>query len=136
MRYDLERFKQAQSADFDQAVAELRAGRKQGHWIWYVFPQLRGLGRSPSAMRYGLDGIGEACAYLHDSLLRQRYSEVLSIVHSQLTERKTSVETLMGSWIDAKKLVSSEECRAFEAAIDRIMDTWAADSRPGSQGHG
>lgn len=104
---DLDRFKPAQDADFAAALAELRAGRKRTHWIWYVFPQLRGLGQSHFAQRYGLDGVGEAEAYLRDAVLRARLCEATQAVHHQLCERRARLEALMGSRIDAVKLVSS-----------------------------
>jgi hypothetical protein len=65
---DLGRFREAQDGHpgFADAMDELRAGRKTSHWIWYVFPQLRGLGQSPMAVRYGLDGLTEAAAYVRD----------------------------------------------------------------------
>src|SRR4051812_3815353 len=60
--FDLARFRRAQDGTpgFNEALGELRAGAKIGHWIWYVFPQLRGLGRSSMAVRFGLDGVAEA----------------------------------------------------------------------------
>jgi uncharacterized protein (DUF1810 family) len=131
MPYDLDRFKEIHTGGFATAVAELRAGRKQSHWIWYVFPQLRGLGSSPPAVRYGLDGVGEACAFLGDPLLRERYHEALSTVHAQLVGHKARVERLMGSHIDALKLVSSvtlfeHAARTLEAAgDDRLRDELA-----------
>ena len=73
----LDRFKQAQGGgEYEDALAEIRAGAKHGHWIWYVFPQLRGLGRSELAERFGLDGEIEAEDYLADPLLRARLLEV------------------------------------------------------------
>ena len=62
--YDLDRFVRAQEGVHDQALAELRHGRKRSHWMWFVFPQLAGLGRSATAQRYGIDGVAEARAYL------------------------------------------------------------------------
>ena len=76
MAYDLQRFKDAQERDYQQALAEIRAGRKRSHWIWYVFPQLQGLGRSPMCARYGIRGMGEAEAYLADETLRGRLVEI------------------------------------------------------------
>jgi len=70
----LQRFHLAQGQGphsvLEQALAELRSGRKQGHWIWFVLPQLRGLGQSPMSERYGIDNLEEAQAYLADSVLR------------------------------------------------------------------
>ena len=59
-KFDLQRFKDAQVRDYDTALAELRSGRKRTHWIWYVFPQIDGLGRSSTARRYAISGIAEA----------------------------------------------------------------------------
>ena len=70
--FDLARYKTAQLSVFETALAELRAGRKQTHWMWFIFPQLRGLGRSPTAQLYGISSIEEARAYLDDPVLGQR----------------------------------------------------------------
>ena len=105
----LERFHEAQSslsAGFETALAELRAGRKTSHWIWYIFPQIAGLGRSSTAAVFALRGAGEAREYLRDPILRSRYEAMASLVHEQLY-RGTPVEELMGGSTDALKLASS-----------------------------
>lgn len=73
--HDLDRFVRAQEGDHDRALAELRAGRKRSHWMWYVFPQLRGLGASAMATRYGITGAAEAAAYLRHPVLGPRLTE-------------------------------------------------------------
>lgn len=73
--FDLERFKRAQEGDYATALAELRAGRKRTHWIWYVFPQIEGLGRSSTALYYAIGCLDEAKAYLADPLLGTRLLE-------------------------------------------------------------
>ena len=73
--FDLQRFKDAQVRDYDTALAELRSGRKRSHWIWYVFPQIDGLGRSSTARRYAISGLAEAKAYLADDTLGPRLLE-------------------------------------------------------------
>lgn len=73
--FNLDRFAQAQARDYETALAELRAGRKRSHWIWYVFPQLGELGHSPTAKFYGISGIDEAQAYLADPVLGARLLE-------------------------------------------------------------
>ncbi|WNG85213.1 DUF1810 domain-containing protein [Mycobacterium sp. ITM-2016-00317] len=73
--YDLDRFVQAQQHAYPGALAELRAGAKRGHWIWFVFPQLRGLGRSATAQRYGIASAAEAKAYLAHPVLGPRLHE-------------------------------------------------------------
>ncbi|TPJ40027.1 DUF1810 domain-containing protein [Mesorhizobium sp. B2-6-5] len=70
--YDLARFRAAQEPVFEAALAELRAGRKHSHWMWFVFPQLRGLGHSPNAQYYGISSKDEARAYLADAVLGER----------------------------------------------------------------
>ena len=70
--YDLQRFITAQAPVYAQALAEIRAGRKQTHWMWFVFPQLAALGRSPTARRYGLSGLAEAQAYFDHPVLGPR----------------------------------------------------------------
>ncbi len=79
-RYDLERFVEAQAGVYEQACAELRAGRKRSHWMWFVFPQIRGLGSSPMAVRFAISGMDEAKAYLEHSVLGPRLRECAGIV--------------------------------------------------------
>lgn len=109
MCFDLDRFTQAQDhgGAYAAALAELRAGRKRGHWIWFVFPQLRGLGSSPMAERYGIAGLAEATDYLRHPALRSRLREASVAVHDHLVGRGVSLLHLMASHIDALKLVSS-----------------------------
>ena len=111
--FDLDRFKTAQDADddgFAEALRQLTSGRKTGHWIWYVFPQLRGLGQSPTSVHYGLDGVAEATAYLQDPVLRERLFQVTAVVRRHVAPQgggSAPLERMMGSGIDAAKLVSS-----------------------------
>src|SRR3546814_4578659 len=70
--FKLSRFLEAQAGSYDIALAELRDGHKQSHWIWYVFPQLAGLGRSSMAGRFGLSGIAEAAAYIAPPVMAAR----------------------------------------------------------------
>jgi uncharacterized protein (DUF1810 family) len=79
-RYDLQRFVEAQAGVYEQACAELRAGRKRSHWMWFVFPQIRGLGSSPMAVRFAISGREEARAYLEHPLLGSRLRECAGIV--------------------------------------------------------
>jgi uncharacterized protein (DUF1810 family) len=103
MAYDLERFKREQKYDYDLALSEIRAGRKRSHWIWYIFPQLKGLGRSDMATFYGIDGMGEAKAYLADDYLRSHLVEINEALFA-LDEHDPVL--IMGH-IDAMKLRSS-----------------------------
>jgi uncharacterized protein (DUF1810 family) len=116
----LERFYEAQAGrwdGYDTALAEIRAGGKRSHWIWYIFPQIEGLGRSSTARAYALRDLGEACAYLRDPILRARYEEIVAAVSEQLS-RGIPVEDLMGGRTDALKLVSS--LTLFRAAAELL----------------
>jgi uncharacterized protein (DUF1810 family) len=103
----LERFVQAQEKSYAGALAELKAGRKTGHWIWWIFPQLRGLGTSHNSTFYGLADEVEAKAYLQHPVLGARYRECVSIVHQHLSEGRVAPLSIMGSDIDVLKLQSS-----------------------------
>ena len=74
--FNLDRFKKAQSRDYATALTEIKNGRKESHWMWYIFPQLKGLGFSYTAEFYGIDGLAEAKAYMADELLRGRLVEI------------------------------------------------------------
>ncbi len=108
---DLQRFHKAQQGhsfglpDFDQAFKEIHAGQKTSHWIWYILPQLKSLGFSANAQNYGLHDFQEACYYLHDPLLFKNYKNIVAEILRKL--QNTSLLRLMGSTIDAQKLMSS-----------------------------
>ncbi len=76
VKYNLERFREVQKNDYETALEEIRNGMKLSHWIWYIFPQLKELGYSPTAKYYGIDGRGEAEAYIKDDVLRGRLIEI------------------------------------------------------------
>jgi len=103
LTHDLSRFLAAQLVHFDQALIELQAGRKRTHWIWFICPQLAGLGSSPMAQVYGIQGTPEAIDYLRHRLLRSR---LLAVAHVVATSA-VPLRELMGSDIDARKIVSS-----------------------------
>ncbi len=79
-RYNLQRFITAQDRVFDQVLGELRAGTKMTHWIWFIFPQIRGLGRSPISQEYAISGREEASAYLQHPLLGARLKQCTQLV--------------------------------------------------------
>ena len=109
MDFDLKRFIDAQAADFEIALSELAAGRKKTHWIWYVFPQLEGLGQSDNSKFYGIKGHDEARAYLDNAELFKNLDLALSAVYEQVIVSNVGVKDLMGSEIDRMKLFSSLE---------------------------
>lgn len=110
--FDLARFVTAQQDVHVQALAELRAGRKQSHWMWFIFPQLAGLGHSPTARFYALASAAEARAYLANPLLGDRLREAVA---AMLAHRGRRPEDILGG-IDALKFRSS--MTLFQAVAD------------------
>ena len=92
--YDLERFVVAQNPQFEEVLAELRAGRKRSHWMWFVFPQLRGLGYSALAQKFGIASLDEARAYLAHPVLGSRLRECTRLVN-QVQGR--TIEDILGT---------------------------------------
>lgn len=101
--YDLQRFVDAQDPVYDSVLAELRAGRKRSHWMWFIFPQLAALGRSATAQRYGIAGLAEARAYLDHPVLGWRLRECSRLAAAV---RNGSADEVFG-WPDNLKLRSS-----------------------------
>mgnify|MGYP005753606745 CR=1 FL=1 len=99
----LQRFIEAQNDSYDQALKEIRNGRKLTHWIWYIFPQIKGLGFSYNSEYYGITSLQEAKDYLENELLRKR---LFKITESLLMHKGKDIESIMGD-IDALKLKSS-----------------------------
>ena len=132
--YDLERFVDAQNANgtYDRAVDELRRGRKTSHWMWFVFPQIAGLGASAMSRRYAIRSVEEARAYLADPVLGARYRVCVAALE---TLAGLSAKDVFGA-VDATKLRSSLTLFAaaapgeplFEAALARWFEG-APDSR-------
>ena len=102
--FDLQRFVDAQDRVFETAMAELRAGRKRTHWMWFIFPQLVGLGSSPTAMFFAIQSLDEARAYLAHPSLGQRLKQSVEAFLPWAGQR--SAEDIYGT-IDALKLRSS-----------------------------
>lgn len=100
--YNLQRFLDAQQGDYEHALAEVRNGRKYSHWIWYIFPQLKGLGMSYNSQYYGISGKEEAEAYLSHPVLGERLREITSAF---LQLRSKTAEEVFGS-LDAMKVLS------------------------------
>jgi uncharacterized protein (DUF1810 family) len=124
--FDLKRFVDAQAPVYRSVVDELRGGRKRSHWMWFVFPQLRGLGSSPMASRYGIASLEEARAYLRHDLLGPRLHECTQLVN-QVQGR--SIAEIFGSPDDLKLRSSmtlfaraTEDNRDFVALLDRYYN--------------
>jgi uncharacterized protein (DUF1810 family) len=124
--HDLQRFvtAQDQGGTYERALAELRAGRKTSHWMWFVFPQIAGLGQSATSRRYAIESLEEARAYLDHPVLGPRLVECAQAL---LAHEGLSAEEIMGG-IDGVKLRSSMtlfsrvgETEAFEQVLERYF---------------
>ena len=126
MSFDLSRFTSAQAGVYDQALAELKAGCKRSHWMWFVFPQIAGLGSSPTARRYAIASLEEARAYLADPVLGPRLIESATALLA--VEGRTAEEIL--GYPDDLKLRSSmtlfaraaPQTKVFQEVLDRYYD--------------
>jgi uncharacterized protein (DUF1810 family) len=118
-RFDLDRFVTAQNrgGTYDAAVAELRAGRKRSHWMWFIFPQIAGLGQSPTSRRYAISSLAEAEAYLAHPVLGPRLIECAGIVRDL---RGRTAEVIFGG-MDAMKLRSSMTLFARAESADPVF---------------
>ncbi|MGA1799652.1 DUF1810 domain-containing protein [Sphingomonas sp. 4RDLI-65] len=131
MMDDLDRFVTAQAGVYPQALAELRAGAKRSHWMWFVFPQIAGLGQSAMARTYAIAGADEARAYLAHPVLGARLIEATAAV----VGARGSAEAILGG-IDAVKLRSSmtlfaavaDDPAPFRAALDRFFGGMADEA--------
>jgi uncharacterized protein (DUF1810 family) len=103
--FDLQRFVDAQAPVYARVVAELTAGRKQSHWMWFIFPQAAGLGHSAMSVRYAIASAEEARAYLAHPVLGPRYRECVALVEGWLAKGRTA-EEIFGE-VDAMKWRSS-----------------------------
>jgi uncharacterized protein (DUF1810 family) len=130
--FDLDRFVAAQAGIHAQALAELRAGRKQSHWMWFVFPQIAGLGHSDMARLYAIASVGEARAYLAHAVLGPRLVQCTEAV---LAHRGRTAEAIFGP-VDAIKFRSS--MTLFEAVAQtpspfaEVLDTFFGGERDGA----
>ncbi len=124
--FNLERFLDAQAGSYQTALAELRAGRKRSHWMWFVFPQLRGLGHSDRAHFFGIGSLDEAMAFLADPILGKR---LLECVAALVKLPGMSAGEILGS-VDALKLRSSLTLfriaapgeTLFQSALEQYFD--------------
>jgi len=121
--HDLDRFLKAQGDTYDTALDELKAGRKRSHWIWFIFPQIAGLGQSPTSQFYGVKSLDEAAAYLRHPILGGRLHESLKAL--QMLE--TSADRVFGD-LDAMKFRSSltlfAEADPADPIIEAALDRW------------
>lgn len=116
--YDLKRFLDAQELMYSQALAELKAGRKEGHWIWFIFPQTPKAGMGALAKKYAIKTKEEAEAYLKHEVLGMRLIECTKAV---LKHKDRKLERIFGSELDALKFISSMRLFSHVAGEDSIF---------------
>ena len=125
--YDLDRFVQAQAHKYEQALSEVKNGRKVSHWMWYIFPQFKGLGSSPASRLYSIKSIAEAEAYLRHPVLGPRLTEC---AEAALGVEKRSAHDILGS-PDDRKLRSCATLFAFVSpagsVFHRLLDKYFQD---------
>ena len=114
MNYDMSRFIKAHELDYNRALGEIKNGKKVSHWMWYIFPQIKGLGRSSMSEYYGIEDLEEAKAYLADPILGKHLIEICDVLLSLDINNATEV---MGQ-PDDKKLKSS--MTLFDAATETL----------------
>lgn len=125
-KFDLDRFRKAQEMDYETALAEIRAGHKRSHWIWYIFPQIAGLGMSSTSEYYAIASMEEAKAYMEDPCLRKRLVEISEALIG--LESNDPVEVM--GYPDVLKLRSSmtlfaeaaPEEKVFQAVLDKYFE--------------
>lgn len=117
--FQLQRFVQAQEGVFGTALSELRGGAKRSHWMWFIFPQIAGLGHSPMSQRFAIHSLDEARAYLDDGVLGARLRESVEALLAWAGKRDAT--TILGS-VDAVKLRSSLTLFALAAPGDPLFE--------------
>ncbi len=127
--HDLERFVRAQAGDYERALAEIRSGRKRSHWMWYIFPQIEGLGFSAMSQRYAIRSLAEARAYLDHPLLGAR---LVTCVEALLRLEDRSAAQIFG-FPDDKKLQSCAtlfaEVSSPASVFHRLLDKYYEGER-------
>jgi uncharacterized protein (DUF1810 family) len=124
MENRLERFRKAQENSYDSALREIQNGRKQSHWIWFIFPQIAGLGYSQTAQYYAIADLDEAKEFLNDNMLGKNLIEI----SEALLELESNDATEVMGWPDDLKLRSSmtlfaladPECEVFQKVLDKF----------------
>jgi uncharacterized protein (DUF1810 family) len=123
--YDLDRFLNAQSAVYPQVLAELGSGQKRSHWIWFIFPQMKGLGSSSHSQFYGIGSLAEAAAYLRHPVLGPRLEECTRLV---IQVQKRPIYQILGSPDDLKFRSSmtlfartAPDAKVFDEALQKYF---------------
>lgn len=124
MKYDLDRFVKAQDKLYDVAYSEVKNGKKDSHWMWFIFPQIQGLGSSNLAVYYSIESLGEAKEYMNHPILGNRLIDI----SNELLKHDKDINSILGD-IDSLKLNSSmtlfslvSEDKVFDKVIDKFYD--------------
>ncbi len=124
MQYDLDRFVKAQDKMYDIAFSEIKNGKKQSHWMWFIFPQIQGLGSSNIAVYYSIESLGEAKEYMNHPVLGKRLIDI----SNELLKQDNNINSILGE-IDSLKLNSSmtlfslvSEDKVFDKVINKFYD--------------
>jgi uncharacterized protein (DUF1810 family) len=121
---DIEHFCKAHEFMWEQAISELRNGEKESHWIWYIFPNVKGLGMSGNSIQYAIQSIEQGYAYLENDMLRNHLVEGLETIAQFLiknSKNPRSLQEIMGLKIDAIKIISC--CVLFNGLVKRLLTT-------------
>ena len=127
--FDLERFVTAQEGDYERALSEIRSGRKRTHWMWYVFPQVEGLGSSPTSRRYSIKSLEEARAYLDHPILGPR---LRATADAALAVEGRAARDVFGSPDDLKLRSSATLFASLSppgSVFDRLIDKYFGGER-------
>lgn len=124
MKYDLDRFVKAQDKLYDMAYSEVKNGKKESHWMWFIFPQIQGLGSSDIAVYYSIDSLGEAKEFMNHPVLGKRLIDI----SNELLKHDNDINTILGD-IDSLKLNSSmtlfslvSDDKVFDKVIDKFYE--------------
>lgn len=124
MKYDLDRFIKAQDKLYDMAYSEVKNGKKESHWMWFIFPQIQGLGSSDIAVYYSIDSLGEAKEFMNHPVLGKRLIDI----SNELLKHDNDINTILGD-IDSLKLNSSmtlfslvSDDKVFDKVIDKFYE--------------
>ena len=124
--YDLERFVEAQQSDYAIALSEIKSGRKQSHWMWYIFPQVLGLGYTGTSIHYGIKNLEEATAYLEHKVLGKRLIEISTVLLSLETNDAHKIfgspdNMKLRSCMTLFSLVPGAD-QVFQAVLDKFFN--------------
>lgn len=122
--YNLERFLDAQGNNYDRALAEIQSGKKRSHWMWFIFPQLKGLGRSMTSDFYGIESLDEAKAFLEHPILGSRLREISEALLT--LPDGLQVTSIFGSpdWMKLRSSMTLFDAVSPNVVFDKVLDRY------------